>query len=43
MVVPTKGARFMSPICEEVKLYGGSSMYVDRAAVMTVDHANRTA
>jgi hypothetical protein len=38
-----KGARLISPISDAEKLYGGSSMYVLRAVVMTVLKARRMA
>ena len=41
-VEPTKGARFISPICEAVKLYGGSVIQPDSVVVMTVDQAVMT-
>ena len=37
------GARLIRPICEAENSYGGSSMYVLRAVVMTVLKASRMA
>ena len=42
-VWPMKGARLISPICEAENSYGGSSMYVLSAVVMTVLKASRIA